>query len=201
MATYSLPSIVPEPTKQTFELVSNTKTFKSPLTSAIQTVSRKGAHWKTKITWSNLSGEQRTALQGFLGKLNGMEHRVSLRDYGYTRSGNAPGTDSPSLYDDKMGSYIILKNVTGGVSDYLKAGDYISFNNELHIVTQDCSSNSANRVGVYISPPVRKQTTAGDRVEIYNPTAPFIMTNNAQWTTELARFSSISIEAIEDVLA
>jgi hypothetical protein len=201
MTIYSFPTGTPSITRQTFELVTNTKTFQSPLSNSVQTVIRKGSHWRTTIVWENLTGESRALMQGFLSKLNGQEHRFYGRDYGAVRLGNAPVTDNPTLFDDRMGSSVVLNNVTGGITDYLKVGDYIVFNNELHIVTDDANSLATGTVAVSISPPVRNQTTAGDAVSFRVPNTVFMMTNNPKWTTTAPNFSTLTIEAIEDVLA
>lgn len=201
MTIYSFPPGTPSISRQSFELVTNTKTFQSPLSNAVQTVSRKGSHWKTTIVWENLTGEERARMQGFMSKLNGQEHRFYARDYGAVRLGNAPATDNPTLLDDRTGSYVVLNNVTGGITNYFRTGDYLVFNNELHIVTEDATSTPTGTVGVFIAPPVRTQPSAGDAVNFRTPNTVFMMTNNPQWTTSPPNFSTLTIDAIEDVLA
>ena len=44
MTVYMFPSITPS--SSTFELVTNTRTFQSPLTNSVQTIARKGSLWK-----------------------------------------------------------------------------------------------------------------------------------------------------------
>ena len=73
MTTYTFPSIVPA--TNTFELVSNTRTFQSPLTNSVQTISRKGSLWKVSMQFNNLTGTDRAIMQAFLTKLNGQQHR------------------------------------------------------------------------------------------------------------------------------
>ena len=82
MTTFAFPSITP--TTNTFELVSNTRTFQSPLTNAVQTSSRKGSLWKASLQFNNLSGDDRQEMQAFLVKLNGQQHRFTLHDHSYT---------------------------------------------------------------------------------------------------------------------
>ena len=55
MTTFTFPNITP--TTNTLELVSNTRTYQSPLTNAIQTASRKGSLWKASLQFKNLSGD------------------------------------------------------------------------------------------------------------------------------------------------
>lgn len=202
MRYLSFPSGTPTPTRQTMELITNTKSFTSPLNGAVQTVSRKGSRWKSTLVWENLDGVERGIIQGVISGLNGQENRLFMRDYGAVKQGFAPTTDSPLIYDDRMGSYIVLKNVTPGITDYLKAGDYIKFNNELKIVTQDANSNVYGRVGVYFAPPARYQTAENQNAYVSGVmNVVWMMTNTPRWTTVAPNMSSITLEVMEDVLA
>lgn len=200
MATYNFPDITP--TRQTFELVTNTKRFQSPLSNAIQTVSRKGSYWKTTMTFSNLTGAQRSELQAFISKLDGQTHRMRIRDYGAVRYGTAISPQTPAVQGaSQTGSTLVADGATASQTDYLKAGDYISFNNELHIVTADVDSSSGGALSIPIAPPIRKSPADNTAIEIYEPTGVFMMTNNPAWSTQSLYVSNITIEAIEDVLA
>jgi hypothetical protein len=200
MATYDFPDITP--TTQTFELVTNTKTFKSPLSNAIQTVSRQGSHWKTTMRFSNLTGSERSALQAFIAKLDGQTNRMRIRDYGAVRSGAATSGDTLLVNGaGQSGSTINLDGATFSVTGYLKAGDYISFNNELHMVTSDADSDAGGELAVTISPPIRKVPADNASVTYIGATGVFMMTNNPSWSTSSLYVSNITVEAIEDVLA
>jgi len=200
MATYNFPDITP--TTQTFELVTNTSQFQSPITGAVQTLSRKGSHWKTRMTFRNLSGSDRAELQAFIAKMDGQAHRMRLEDYGRVRNGAATSPQSV-LVDGagQTGSSIDLDGASANVTNFFKAGDYMSFNNELHMVTADASSDGTGSLTVSIAPPIRKPTDNNDAVQIFSPVGVFMMINNPRWNTESSYISSITIEAIEDVLA
>jgi hypothetical protein len=200
MATYNFPNITP--TSQTFELVTNTKMFQSPLSNAIQTVSRKGSYWKTSMVFNNLSGAERSELQAFIAKLDGQTHRMRIRDYGAVRYGNATPPQTPLVQGSgQSGSSITLDGASANITDYFAAGDYISFNNELHIVTEGADSNVSGVVEAFIAPPIRKTPSDNAPIEYSSPYGVFMMTNNPMWQTQAPYFSSITIEAIEDVLA
>ena len=200
MATYNFPSITP--TSQTFELVTNTSQFQSPVSGAVQTLSRKGSYWKTRMTFRNLSGSDRAEMQAFIAKMDGQTHRMRLEDYGRVRNGAATSPQSV-LVDGagQTGSSIDLDGATASVTNFFKAGDYISFNNELNMVTADASSDGTGSLTVSIAPPIRKATDDNDAVQIFAPFGVFMMINNPRWNTESSYISSITIEAIEDVLA
>lgn len=200
MATYNFPSITP--TSQTFELVTNTSQFQSPVSGAVQTLSRKGSYWKTRMTFRNLSGSDRAEMQAFIAKMDGQTHRMRLEDYGFVRRGSATSPQSV-LVDGagQTGSTINLDGATPNVTNFFRAGDYLSFNNELHMVTDEVDSTSTGDLVVPISPPIRKSTNDNDEVRIFSPFGVFMMINNPRWNTESSYISSITIEAIEDVLA
>jgi len=200
MATYNFPSITP--TSQTFELITNSRQFQSPVSGAVQTLSRKGSFWKTRMTFSNLRGNDRAEMQAFIAKMDGQTHRMRLEDYGRVRYGAATSPQSVLVNGaGQTGSSINLDGATNSVTNFFKAGDYMSFNNELHMVTADASSNASGQIAVSIAPPIRKATTNDDAVQIFASLGVFMMTNTPRWSTESTYISSITIEAIEDVLA
>ena len=217
MTTYNFANEVGiTPTTQTWELVTNTRMFQSPLTNAIQTQTRKGSYWKTVATFDNLTGENRAKMQAFLAKLDGQVHRMYFTDYGYNRSGNAPSGDSVTNLLVKgagqTGSVLLADGADLTNTDYFKAGDYVAFNNEFHIVTANCDTtgigeftyvdhNGVTQSGIPIAPPLRKPTDDNDPINFTVPLAVMIVTSTASWDTRPGRVSNFKIEAIEDVLA
>jgi hypothetical protein len=205
MTTYNFATEVGvTPTTQTWELITNTRTFQSPLTNAIQTQTRKGSYWKTTATFDNLQGADRAKMQAFLAKLDGQVHRIFFTDYGYNRSGNAPSGDSTNLLvkgAGQTGSSVIADGGDLTNTDYFKAGDYIAFNNEFHIVTADCSTDGLGEITIPIAPPLRKSPDDDDPINFTVPLAVMIVTSTASWDTRPGRVSNFTIEAIEDVLA
>ncbi len=199
MTTFSFPNITPA--TNTFELVSNTRTYQSPLTNAVQTASRKGSLWKASMQFNNLSGDDRKVMQAFLVKLNGQQHRFTLQDHSHTPRGAGGGTLRVNGAS-QSGTTLVCDGATASVTNYLRAGDYISFNNELHMVVVDADSDASTNVTLSIAPPIRK-TPADDTIVDY--TVPvlgvFMLAGPASWDTQLGIISSFTIEAVEDVLA
>lgn len=205
MTTYTFPDITPS--RSSWELVTNTRTFVSPLTNAVQTASRKGSFWKISMTFNNLSGSDRSVMQAFLTKLNGMEHRFLVYDHSHTRRGT--GSDATLVAAANQSGTTL--SCTGGPTTqagYAKAGDYLRLNNELHIIvpsanTDDESySTSSGNVTFTIAPPIRNTTSAGDDVVIAgNVEGIFMLTSAAGWDSSPGVVSSFTIEAVEDVLA
>ena len=199
MTTFTFPAITPS--TNTFEQVANTRTFQSPLTNAIQTSSRKGSLWRASLQFNNLSGADRKVMQAFLVKLNGQEHRFTLHDHSHTRRGAGGGTLRVNG-GTQSGTSLVCDGATASVANYLRSGDYISFNNELHMVVADANSDGSGNITLSIAPPIRK-TPADDTIVDY--TVPvsgvFLLAGPASWQTTPSITSSFTIEAVEDVLA
>jgi len=259
MTTYTFPAITPS--ANTFELITNTRTFQSPLTNAVQTVQRKGSLWKASLQFNNLTGDNRAEMQAFLAKLNGQAHRFYLPDHGFVRRGSAPSIaqqlvtagnfvyqpiaatyvittvgntnfeaiGAPADFDvgtiftatgagsgtgtatannllisgaNQTGATVDVRNAVLDKEDYFKAGDYIAFGNELHMVTAACDSNSSGVIQVPIAPPIRKSPVNSSLVDYSYPVlGVFMLTSSASWDTQPGQISSFTIDAVEDVLA
>lgn len=199
MTTYSFPAVIPY--QSSIELVTNTKTFRSPLTNAVQTVQRKGSLWRASLSFRNLSGADRAEMQAFLVKLNGQEHRFYLQDHSYIKRGVGTGTLNIKGAG-QLGSTLLCDGGSFSITNYLRAGDQISFNNELHMVTADANSDGAGNVTLSIAPPIRKPTIDNGLVDIDVPVlGVFILGSNSSWSNDVNRFSNFEITAVEDVLA
>ena len=199
MTIFSFPSITP--TSSSFELVTNTKTFRSPITNSVQTSGRQGSLWKVGMSFNNLSGDDRSEMQAFLAKLNGQEHRFTLHDHSYTRRGVGTGTLTING-SGQSGANLVCSTTGTLIIGYVKAGDYVSFNNELHMVAADANSDVSGNITIKIAPPIRKPTINNDNIDYTSPVnGVFMLASKSGWSNELAGLSSFSIEAVEDVLA
>ena len=199
MTTYSFPNITPA--SSTWELVTNTKTFRSPLTNAVQTANRKGSLWKVSLPFNNLHTGDRADLQAFLTKLNGQEHRFNLHDHAYTRRGTGGGTPLVNG-GSQTGASIVLDGATASVTNWLRAGDYLSFNNQLFMATSDVNSDGSGNVTVPIAPPIRTSPSDNTAVDIVAPiSGVFMLASTPSWNNRPGIFSTFKVDAIEDVLA
>lgn len=199
MTTYSFPSITPS--SSTFELVTNTRTYRSPLTNAVQTVGRRGSLWRATLQFNNLTGADRAAMQAFVTKLNGQEHRFNLHDHSFTRRGTGGGTLRVNGAN-QSGASLVCDGATASITNYLREGDYVSFGNELHLITADSNSDGSGNVTFSIAPPIRKSPADDTAIDYTSPVSGvFMLASPASWSNQPGVFSSFTIEAIEDVLA
>lgn len=199
MTTYVFPSITP--TSQTFELITNTRTYSSPLTNAVQTAGRRGALWKATLAFNNLQGDDRATMQAFVTQLNGQEHRFLLHDHSYTLRGAATG-NLRVAGAGQTGNTLTCDGANGTVVKLFKAGDYITQHNQLHIITADVDSNSSGQFTLPIAPELRSSPTDNQLLTYTTPVrGVFMLASPAQWKTKRGLFSDFTITAIEDVLA
>ena len=117
MAKFIFPSI--SPSLSSWSLLSNTGSFSSPLTGAVQTADRTGERWQARLTFRNENAVNRRLLQALHGKLNGMQNRVMARDDSYFGpSGTVNVTDlHPALLAANYSSVSWQSNIdiSGGV--------------------------------------------------------------------------------------
>ena len=140
-------------------------------------------------------------MQAFLVKLNGQQHRFTLNDHSYTRRG-AGGGNLLVNGGSQSGTSLVCDGATAGVNNYLRAGDYVSFNNELHMVVADANSDGSGNVTLSIAPPIRKTPADDALVDYAEPVSGvFMLAGPASWDTQPGIISSFTIEAVEDVLA
>ena len=202
MTTFVFATECPDilPSASSWELVTNTRIFQSPLTNAIKTAGRKGSHWKISLSFDNLSGEDRANMQAFLASLEGQEHRFKIKDHSFTRRGT--GTTTGWTSDSSpasSGNTLRLQN-SGTVTTTIAKGDYISVDNQLFMATATATCTAASELSITVSPEVRS-LTAGQSAELVNPTGVFILTGSTGWDTRPGIISSFRLDAVEDVLA
>lgn len=220
MTVYAFPSITPS--SSSVELITNTRTFQSPITGAVQTVGRKGSMWKISMKFNNLSGADRATMKAFVTKLNGQEHRMYLNDHSAQFRGSAPSNHTLRVNGAGQTGGILVADIDQGggttpaISNYFRAGDYISFNNELHIVTEDVDALSGGTfqfekpnndltttttAGIPLAPPIRKATINDNVIDYVLPVVGvFMLSSASSWDTKPGLISNFTIEAVEDVL-
>lgn len=205
MTTYSYPTLSRSPNSMVVRLVSNTDSFRSPTTGAIQTVDRGGEHLAISVTYNSLETADRALLIGFLAKLNGQQHRVTLPFFGVDNQGAFGGTPVVNGAS-QTGTTLDIRGGTDGVTGWIKAGDFFSFNSELKICTADANTSSASPGGgtatISFSPRIRTSPSDGDSILTTAPTGVFMLASPTQtWSYRPGDFSDFTLEFLEDIAA
>lgn len=197
MTTYTFPDISPK--SMDIDFVSNTKTFVSPLTGAVQTVSRPGERWMFTLNYRSLFGDDRADLLAFLVKLNGQEHRASIPIFGHTQRGAGGGT---AVVDggSQTGSSLDFRNGPTSTTNFLRAGDWVQLSNQLLHLTDDVDTDGSGDGTLNFLPKIRTSPSDGASLTYADPLGLFLLAEpNISWSTVPGIFSDISVRFLEDI--
>lgn len=186
----------------------NTGIFESPLSGTFQTVDRGGLHWALTYTWTELRGADRAEMMGLVAALRSQANRVRVKVHDNPKAGAYGGTP---LVDgaSQTGSSILLKGA-GTVTDWIKRGDYISFDvngeHELKMCTSDATS-SGGAVTVNFEPRLRFSPSNNAAVFVEDgvlakPQGVFMLGNSETgWSSRPATDgrTAMSLQFLEDV--
>ena len=102
----------------------------------------------------------------------------------------------------QSGTTLLCDGATASVNNYLRAGDYISFDGQLYMVVADANSDVSGQVTLSIAPPLRF-SPVNNRIVTYSGDVEgvFMLAGPASWDTQLGIVSNFTLEAVQDVLA
>lgn len=201
MTTYAFPTLSRKPNTMMLEYRANTDTFRSPITGAIQTVDRGGEHLFITMTYNSLETADRGLLIGFLAKLNGQQHRVTLPFYAVDNQGAFGGTPLVAGAS-QTGNTLNIDGCSTGVTGWIKAGDLFSVNSELKIATADVNSDGGGLATLSFSPRLRSSPDNNAAIETTAPSGLFILANSTQsWSYRPGNFSDFTLSFYEDIVS
>jgi len=202
MTTYAFPSITPN--SMTWSLESNTAVYVSPLSGTIQTIDRGGERWRVLMNFRNLTGDDRAELRAFLAKLNGQQHRFTLRDFSVTNRGAFGGT--PLVVGaGQTGTSLNIDGASVSVTNWIRAGDMFSVNGDLKMCVADANSDGGGAVTLTFTPRIVTAPADNAPITTSNPTGVFMLASPvSSWINTpgpVGGFSDFTIDAIEDIAA
>ncbi len=180
---------------------------RSVLGGGQQTSGQPGAHWQMALSFPEDRSDRRQELLGFLRKLNGKEHRVSLwdmRKFGLADAAGYPaGTIATTGVQVKttvaqFGIALVLKGC--GASATLLPGDMFAVNGQL---IENCELATADGLGdmtVLVPSRLRAQAAANAAVTLIRPTALFVLADSFHAPRTKAMYESFTVE-FEEVFA
>lgn len=185
MSTFDWPlsaGFLPEQFNLTPE--SRTLSTESILSGSVQTSGIPGTRYKCNMILPSASSADRAAVEGYLSRLNGREHRVRLwhfTRYGIGGFGYPMGTINQSgiTIATSASQFATTLSLAGcGAGKTLQAGDFFSVGGQLFINPETVVSNGS---GVIVLPMVSRLRTAlsvGQGVTVVRPTAVFVLDKN-----------------------
>jgi hypothetical protein len=125
-----------EPDLEEIGLIANNQVYDSILTGQVQTASLSGAKWTCAPTFSNRNGKEARDLRAFIFGQNGVSGRFNY----YPASIDNVGTHAGLGVVDgagQTGSTLVTKDWDADQSLLFAAGDYLTVNGEMKMVTAD----------------------------------------------------------------
>ena len=198
MANLSMPAIG-NPNTLEWRLIPNTASFTSSLTGATQTVRQKGERWGFRAEWF-LGATNASLLKGLVAELNGGRNRLLAPDWGYVMRGVGGG--SPTVDGAGQTGHTLNINTPGqtSVTNYLRIGDYLAFNNELKMVTSDVNTDGSDNASVPITPAIYTSPADLAAVDIVAPVEGVFLLVDAVFNTRPPNLTHAVLEAIGDIV-
>lgn len=190
MTTFSFPVLTRAAASSDVSVAANTGIFRSPLNGAVQVLARPGTRLLLGLRYNDLRTNDRALLQGFLAGLYGQEHLVTLAVPGHSQQGALGG--SPQVAGaGQTGESLAVDNGPSSQSNWLRAGDMISYSNgsfiELKIVTSDVNTDGGGLATIPISPEIHSSPANNASVDIVVPiigTWRLSSANGAAWNNK-----------------
>jgi len=199
MSTLTWPTLSRSaPPELVWGLRSNTQTFESPLSGAVQTLEMPGARWVVSFSMPSLNSADAATLRAFLVRLRGEAGRFYLHNMAQARPrGVATGTPLVNGAG-QTGTSLATDGWTPSQAGILKAGDFIGVGGELKMVVQDCDSDATGAATIVFEPPLRASPADNAALVTNKPTAIFKLDESrSAWTTNAPGLDSFSIAATE----
>ncbi len=197
MTIYTFPSVVPNESQ--IDFISNTQTFVSPISGAVQTVDRGGERLIYRMSFRNLQNPDRALLIGFIAQLNGQQHRFQVYNHAEENRGVLSGT--PQVVGAGQTGNTLNIDGVGSVNNWMRTGDFFSVNGELKISTSDINS-SGGTATLQFSPRLRVSPADNDPVTVSQGVGTFMLLEpQTSWANRPNGLSDFTIVGIEDIAA
>jgi len=196
MSTFAFPSV--NPASIEWALISNTQAFVSTANGTVQTAERPGARWHVSLRFNTLSEDNARTLIAFLVSLRGRANRFTLHDHALP-SPRGVATGTPLVNGSgQTGGSLNTDGWTVSTTGILKAGDWIGFGSELHMLRADADSDASGNATLLIEPPIRTSPADNATITVSKPTATFMLVDDKQtWSVRPAMIYGLTINAVE----
>jgi hypothetical protein len=172
---------VPGFTTCRFWLETNTQTFTSPLTKAVQRMVLGGSRWNASYSLPAMKAEQAGAWRAFFLLLEGSANTFTAFDPD-RKAPRGTATGTPLVNGgSQTGSALISDGWTASVT-VLKAGDYLAVNGELKLVTADVISDGSGNATISFKPALRTSPADNAPITVQKASCTMILSDDMQAT-------------------
>lgn len=157
----------------------NQRSNDSPLSGYSQTVSMPGAKWGWSLDFGNHGDARREAIEAFLLRLSGRQHRVSLWDLKRPRPRGTCNLSGVTVHASAAQFAETLQLAGCGAGNTLLAGDWIGLvSGQVVRVVADATANGSGQITVEVRHMLRTAVSAGSAVTLDRPTALYVRTDS-----------------------
>lgn len=162
-----------------FGLETNTQSFTSPFTKAVQRVSLGGSRWTLTLTLPTLKRDRVAHWKSFFDQLEGAAGTF----YGFDPDnviprGTAGGTPLVNGAS-QAGSSLNIDGCTASAL-FLRSGDYFSVNGEFKRLIADATANGSGQVAINFKPALRNSPLDNTPIIIDKPTVVMTLVDDQQ---------------------
>lgn len=179
MTTYAWPNTRDMlPRNAEWRVVDNTqRSNDSPLSGTSQTVSMPGARWGWSLDFGDHVDARREALEAYLLRLSGREHRVQLWDLKRPRPRGTCNLSGVTLAASAGQWAQVLQLAGCGAGRTLLAGDWVGLpGGQVVRVVQSATADGAGAMTVEVRHMLRTAVSAGGAITLDRPSALYIRT-------------------------
>lgn len=177
----------------------NTQVFSSPIDGVEQVATLSGGKWHASLVFTNVVGARMRSLRAFLMLLRGQAGKFYLSPSNYVPGGDVLLSSAGIVSGaNQTGSTL---NTSGWTPSILlfRAGDFVEINEELKVLTQDCSSDATGAAVLSFQPELRDSPADALALVCDAPRCVMKLEDDDQvsWAMSLEEVYSLSIACKE----
>lgn len=185
------------PSTNGFELVSNSREYKSPYTGVRQAVALPGRHWVIELELRDLLDSEARTLEVLTDDLNGQVETIKIMDH--ARLGE-PAKGTPQVAASGESGRSLRTKGWQPSTVVLKKGDLITVNDELKRLREDVTSSASGLATLTFNPPLRKPPALNAPIITHNPyMVANLSTKSAQFKRVPGIRQNVTLKFIEAI--
>lgn len=205
MALITLPAKFGFTRVERFALVRNSNILRSRFTGQGQRVTYPYAVWEFEGRLVEYDGPEAAAIRSFLVQLDGVENTFKLPVPGYTKPTGVGYNGAGLVVNTAANARATSLNVSVGygtsLTQFLRAGDYFTINDELKVATADLNIDVNGNGVLYFKSALRKPVAVNQTLTLKDPYCLMHATEDdvANWALTPPIRHGIEFRAIEAV--
>jgi hypothetical protein len=179
--------------RQELVMQANNLAATSPLSGYVQTSSLPGARWGWIVTLPLALASERPAVEAFIARMSGQEHRTRLWDF--KRPAPRGSINRTGVTASAAAQFAETLTLNGcGANTTLLAGDWLAVGGQLFMAAVEGLANGSGVMSIEVRHMTRAAIAGGSAVTLVQPTSLYILADSRQVMMRRAGFSEPEIE-------